>query len=152
MLVPGPPDAPVQIIDARDLAEWAIRLIEAKTTGVFNAVGDPGALTAFSLIEAVNSETGSDARATFVGDAWLSEQGVSPHSVNAWAPFDEPGWSGAFHVSNRRAVDAGLTLRPIRETIRDTTAWDVARGPETKRKVGLEPERERELLAAWKAR
>ena len=39
VLAPGDGADPVQFIDARDLAEWTIRMAESPTAGVFNATG-----------------------------------------------------------------------------------------------------------------
>src|SRR5215475_10244114 len=39
VLAPGDPKDPVQIIDARDLAEWTIRMVEQRATGAYNATG-----------------------------------------------------------------------------------------------------------------
>ena len=39
VLVPGVPTQPVQIIDARDLAEWTIQRVEQGSTGIYNATG-----------------------------------------------------------------------------------------------------------------
>ena len=39
MLAPEPRDLPIQIIDARDLADWTLRLIDAGATGPHNALG-----------------------------------------------------------------------------------------------------------------
>jgi 2'-hydroxyisoflavone reductase len=45
-----------------------------------------------------------------------------------------------------RAVAAGLRFRPVAETLRDAADAPEAEG------VGLSPEREAELLAAWRSR
>jgi 2'-hydroxyisoflavone reductase len=45
--------------------------------------------------------------------------------------------SGINNVDNTRAVAAGLTLRPLTETIRDTLTWDIARGGPEPGKEGL---------------
>jgi 2'-hydroxyisoflavone reductase len=41
VLVPEPVDAPVQLVDVRDLAEWIVTAAEAGTTGDFDAVSPP---------------------------------------------------------------------------------------------------------------
>jgi hypothetical protein len=65
-----------------------------------------------------------------------------------WTPF-EPG----FHLfDTARADAAGLRTRPLEDTVRDTLAWDDDRGAPWPLKAGLSTERERELLAAWRAR
>ncbi len=38
MLAPGDPADSIQVIDARDLATWAVRLLEQHTAGTFHAV------------------------------------------------------------------------------------------------------------------
>ena len=56
-----------------------------------------------------------------------------------------------------RAVAAGLAPRPVEETVRDTLAWAQAQGEtagaarerDGDRQGGIDPERERELLAEW---
>jgi len=56
-------------------------------------------------------------------------------------------------VSFQRAVDAGLTYRSLRVTVRDTLEWDKTRSVEERsnRRFGWSREREREVLAAWRA-
>ena len=50
-----------------------------------------------------------------------------------------------------RAYAAGLSPRPIRQTIADVHAAELAAGGSLREGVGLTPEREAELLAAWHA-
>ena len=44
-----------------------------------------------------------------------------------------------------------MKLLILADTIRDTLAWDATRPAGTERRNGLKPEREAELLAAWRA-
>jgi 2'-hydroxyisoflavone reductase len=56
---------------------------------------------------------------------------------------------------NRRAIAKGLTFRPIRDTAKDTLAWLETLPPDEKAKArssGIKPEKEQQVLAAWKAR
>src|SRR5438874_8255642 len=39
VLAPGSPDDPVQFIDSRALAEWTLRMVENRETGIYNATG-----------------------------------------------------------------------------------------------------------------
>jgi 2'-hydroxyisoflavone reductase len=57
-----------------------------------------------------------------------------------------PGWEAANDVDVSRALAAGLRLRPLAETIRDTLAWDQARGGPAPGDEGLSREREGDLL------
>ena len=152
VLAPGAPSDPVQFIDARDLAEWTIRMAEQGTTGTFNATGPDRRLTMGEMLEGI--KTGIDAKSakfTWVPAEFLEEQKVSPWSdMPVWIPpASEDGGTGG--ISNARAVAKGLTFRPLSETARDTLAWFKSQ-PEARQKnlkAGLTKEREREVLAAW---
>jgi 2'-hydroxyisoflavone reductase len=91
-----------------------------------------------------------------VSAEFLAQQKVVPWSeIPLWVPEEE---HGIMAVSSARALAAGLTFRPLAETVRDTLAWQATRsGPagalqQTALKSGISRERERELLAAWRAR
>jgi 2'-hydroxyisoflavone reductase len=51
-----------------------------------------------------------------------------------------------------RALNKGLTFRPLAETARDTLTWfkSLPQDRQAKLRAGLTPERETEVLAAWK--
>jgi 2'-hydroxyisoflavone reductase len=71
-----------------------------------------------------------------------------------WVP--NAGDSAGFHTrSNAKAIAAGLTFRSLADTVAATLAWFDAL-PEERRKAGpragIKPEREAEVLAAWKAK
>src|SRR2546428_3567459 len=55
VLVPGSPNDPVQFIDARDLAEWTIRMAENRETGIYNATGPVKPLGIGGEVEEINS-------------------------------------------------------------------------------------------------
>ena len=151
----APPAAdPAQIIDARDLAEWMIRLAEQRSLGLFNACGPDYELSVAELLHGIHAAVGGTARFTFTDADFLEAQKVSAWSdMPAWVPAsgDTVGFS---RVSNARALGAGLTFRPLAVTAADTLA--LYRGfPEERRakmKAGLKPEREAAVLAAWHAR
>ena len=71
--------------------------------------------------------------------------GVAPFTeLPVWVPSDS---TGAFSVSIDRALAAGLGLRPLADTVRDTLRWDATRPRDLPMRAGLTPEREAELLA-----
>ncbi len=151
----APPAAdPVQVIDARDLAEWTIRLVEQRALGAFNAVGPGHELGVDAMLHGIRAAVGGDARFTFASADFLAAQGV-----RAWA--DLPAWvpgtgetAGFSRVSNARAVAAGLTFRPFATTAADTLAWwrSLPAERQAKPRAGLSPEREAAALQAWHAR
>ncbi|HSZ53381.1 MAG TPA: hypothetical protein VK801_17575, partial [Caulobacteraceae bacterium] len=140
--------------DARDLAQWVIRLAEARTFGTFNATGPARPLTMAAFLAEV--QRGVGARDQFV---WASADFLASQKVNPWS--DMPVWvpgagetAGFARRDIRRALAAGLTFRPLTVTSADTLAWFRTLPPERQAhmKAGLTPEREAEVLAAWKAR
>jgi 2'-hydroxyisoflavone reductase len=152
VLAPGDPARPVQFIDARDLAEWMVRLVEEGRTGTFQATGPDTVLTMGELLEECRRVGGSDARFTWVDDGFLQRSGVGGWiEVPLWTEPD-PAMQGFMSLDCGRALRAGLRFRPLADTIRDTLAWDRGLPAGAERRAGLKPERERELLAAWKAR
>lgn len=152
VLAPGSPDDPVQLIDVRDLGEWIVKLIEDRTTGIFNGLGPDKPLTIGAMLEACKAASGNGAKLTWVDADFLAEQ-----NVNGWT--DMPVWvpnkgdsAGFAKVSNAKALKAGLTFRPIALTAKDTLAWFKTL-PEARRAkllAGISPERELKVLAAWK--
>lgn len=152
VLAPGAPEGGTQFIDVRDLAEWTVRMLEQGTAGVYNATGPARSLTLGEVLETCRAVRSSDARFTWVDEAFLLEQGVQPWSeLPLWVPEDEEH-AGFDSVNVARAVRDGLTFRPLTDTVRATLAWDNARPQEGAWKNTLSPEKERGLLAEWHAR
>jgi 2'-hydroxyisoflavone reductase len=137
VLAPGSPEDQVQMVDVRDLGEWIVRLCETRTPGVFNAIRS---VARGELLEACIRATGSRARLQWVPSERLAEAGVDEWiELPLW--LVSPEYAGMMLADNRRAVEAGLTFRPLEETIRATLEL-----AETIDGVGLSPEREAELL------
>lgn len=157
VLAPGRPDRQIQFIDARDLADWTMRMVEESRTGAYNANGPDYRLTMGRFLEECREVSGSDARVTWVDEKFLLERGVEPWSgLPIWLPEKEEEYR--FFLSNKidKAIAAGLTFRPLAETIRDMLAWQSRNEVTTADKPGvpvpdqtLKPERERELLDEW---
>jgi 2'-hydroxyisoflavone reductase len=148
VLAPGRPQRRVQLIDVRDLAEWLLRLLARGATGTFNATGPAAPLTMEALLEACGAGPG-DTRLAWVDDEALLGAGVVPwKDLPLWIPESDPAMRGFMEISNARALAAGLVLRPLAETARDTLAWArAARPPGHEWKAGLAPAREEDLLA-----
>ncbi len=154
VLAPGHPDGPFQVIDGRDLANFILTLVENSTSGIFNAVGPGEPTTWGSMLATCQAVTGSNAELVWVGEEFLLENNVAP-----W--MDMPLWlpaalSGMSRTRYDRAAAAGLTHRPLADTVRDLLAWDATRPPADPNKrnpnapTPLAPEREAELIAAWR--
>lgn len=151
VLAPGRSERSVQVIDARDLAEWLLRLAAEGDSGAFNATGPAHPLTMREVLETCREVAGSAAQLTWIPDAWLLEAGAGPWlELPLWVPENER-FAGFMEVDCRKAIAAGLRFRPLTETVRETLAWDAARPAEAREKprAGLAPAREAELLARW---
>jgi 2'-hydroxyisoflavone reductase len=154
VLAPGERDDPVQFIDARDLAEWTIRMVENRETGIYNATGPATRLGIGGMLDGIKGALDSKAKLT-----WVNADFLESHKISPWS--DMPVWipprgeeAGGNQVSIKRALAKGLTFRPLPDTARATLAWFKSQPPErqAKLKAGLTPEREAEVLAAWHAK
>jgi 2'-hydroxyisoflavone reductase len=150
VLAPGSPDDRVQIIDARDLAEWVVRGVETGQTGVFDGVGP---VTPIGEVIAATAEgVGSSPDVVWTSQQFLTEQGVEPWSgegaLPLWLP--RPEYEGMMTHDHDASHRAGLVVRPVADTARDTLEW-LRATPDAVR-TGLSREREAEVLAAWEAR
>lgn len=147
VLAPGNPHQETQFIDGRDLALWMIQMVEARKTGVYNATGPAQPLTMQRFLEQCKTVTKSAARLTWVDEALLLEQQVTPFvEMPLWVPANEAGLD---QVNCSKAIGDGLRFRPLDETIRDTLTWHAGRPAAIKLRAGLTPDREQALLAAW---
>lgn len=143
MILPGPADAPMQCVDARDMGAWTVRLVEGRTSGVFTAARP--ATTFGEFVSATVATVGEPVELVPVEGAFLTSQGVDGSDLPLWSE-GTPDYQLA--MSTARAETAGLTHRAFEEVVRDTLAWARANpGQATRAGVGLSAERERELIA-----
>lgn len=162
ILAPGDGTDPVQVIDARDLAEWIIRTAEQNVTGIYNATGPKSPLTMGELVAGIRGALPGDLDAKFT---WVSSDFLREEKIAGWSQLPvwvaarqgNDGWS---RVSIARAVAKGLTFRSLADTTTATLAWHRTR-PEAEQSIprttpppgaGLAADREVELLKAWRAR
>lgn len=148
MLAPGPPEAPVQVIDVRDLAAFLVSRIEARDTGVYGTVGPGERIVMRDILETARDVAGASTAFTWASEGFLAAWG---DEVYQWFPLWDPQFPGVHTYDPGKAIAAGLGYRPFRETVADTLAWDQERGQPGLR-AGLSAAKEAELLAAWRAR
>src|SRR5438445_621423 len=148
VLAPGAPTDPVQFIDARDLAEWTVRVVENRETGIYNATGPAKPLGIGGMLDGIKGALNSNAKFTWAPADFLKQQ-----KVDAWS--DMPVWtgdeSGMARTSISRALAKGLTFRSLADTASEALAWfkSQPRGRQSHLKAGVTPEHEAEVLAAW---
>ena len=159
MLAPGKPTDGVQIIDGRDLATFALDTLEKRITGTFNLVSPPGLFTIGGIVnESIRAAKSLAKPIPPPRAVWVTAEFLEKQKVEGWS--DMPVWLAAkgddaafAQTSAARALKQGLKITPLRKTVQDTLAWHLQR-PEAARarlKAGIAPERELEVLAAWRA-
>lgn len=150
VLAPGSPEDAVQIVDVRDLASWVVELAEHRPGGVYDAVGEPTMIG--DLLTAVAEGVNADPTFVWTDQDFLVAQDVAPwmgdRSVPLWLP--RPEYDGMLAHDVDPPIAAGLRLRPIAQTARDTLDW--LEGEETPALTGLSLEEESDLLATWHTR
>ncbi len=177
VLAPGAPEDPLQWIDVRDLAEWLVTLVEQGTAGTFNAIGPSKPAKWGDVLQTAVTASGGTAKLEWVPASWLKDNGMGGEdSFPIWAaPVDK--FAGFHRWKHDRAEAAGLEYRPIDDTIKSLLAWfpgelerrvrvtrelteaakakgapPPTQGDPSALRAGPPAERERELLAKWKAR
>ena len=151
VLAPGRPERPVQFIDARDLAEWTVRMAERREVGVYNVNRPPGTMTMNQVLDQCKSTSGSDTVFTWVSEQFLRDEQVAAWSeMPLWLPEEEaPQLAGFMFINVDKAVAAGLRIRPLSDTIRDTLTWARTELRDASLKAGIDTEREQALLRKW---
>ncbi|MDQ0271596.1 nucleoside-diphosphate-sugar epimerase [Cytobacillus purgationiresistens] len=155
VLVPGPSNRPVQLIDVHDIATWVFNMAENRIGGTFNVTGPNHQLPIEELLNTCKKITHSDSELV-----WIEEQFLLKHKVQPWTEMplwipehfplegEKEPWKGAFSINIEKAVNAGLTFQPLEDTINDIYQWEQPR-QNTDWKAGISREREQKLLEAW---
>ncbi|MBA2743835.1 MAG: hypothetical protein H0U43_05930 [Chthoniobacterales bacterium] len=142
----------MQFIDARDVAEWTIRMVENGETRIYNATGPAEQLGVGSMLDGIKAALKSDSSFTWVSAEFLEEQKVVPWmEMPVWVPpASEDG--ALSRTGIKKALGKGLTFRSLDITARDTLAWFKSQPAERQAQLhaGITAEREAEVLAAWK--
>lgn len=154
VLVPGKASDPVQYIDVRDVAEWMIRLGEEKITGTYNAVGPKSAETISEFVQKASASFEAESTFIQVDDYdFLKENEV--YYIVPWIMPDKYNY-GSARVNNKKALNAGLNIRDLKESMTDLSEWWNAQSQERRDKFEKNPksvsQREKEILKKWSER
>ena len=104
------------------------------------------------VLAATVAGVGASPEVVWTGQEFLTEQEVEPWMGEAALPLwlPRPEYEGMMTHDHEASRRAGLVVRPVADTARDTLAW-LRATPDAVR-TGLSREREAEVLAAWEAR
>lgn len=120
---PGPSALPIQYIDVRDLARWTLDAGAEGRAGAYNLVCPAGHATMGSLLDACAAVTGGGAELRWTDPSRLLEAGVEPWTeLPVWVPEGE-AYDHIHRGNVSKALAAGLTCRPVEETVADTWDW-----------------------------
>ncbi|UHC17491.1 hypothetical protein LRS73_06300 [Methylobacterium currus] len=145
-LAPAEPGDPAQVIDGRDLAGWIVRAAKTGLVGRFDAVGPDCTRRAF--LDRCAAALGAPYTATWVDPDVLGRHGVGRDPGPFSLPLPLPDTIGEASRDVSATLAAGLTVRPLEATARDTLrGLEAGGGPVT----GLAIGEEAALLAAWHA-
>lgn len=147
IVAPGTKERLLQFIDVRDLAAFILHLTEEQARGVYIATGPEQRLTMEAFLDTCDLALRTQSEFVWVEDAVLEKAEVEPWTeLPLWIPATDRKMTGVMRLDRTKAVAAGLTYRPLGDTIRDTLAWDQTRDPSLPRKAGLSEEKEAAIL------
>jgi 2'-hydroxyisoflavone reductase len=154
VMAPGNPTDPVQFIDCRDLGEWYIRLVEDGILGTFNGIGPRSQMSVAGMLYGIRATVDNEISFTWVDADFLEKHEVQPWMhMTVWVP--PIGEFAGFSTSNiDRAIEAGLTFRPLADTAVATIDYWNSLDEERHGKIraGCPPELEEKVLTAWHKR
>lgn len=155
VLVPGNPNRRVQMIDNKDLANWILDMEEKHSSGTFNATGPNYPLTIKEFVDICIKVTGANADVVWAEEQFLLDQKVAPWTeMPLWVPEESPlspesvePWKGAFSINVDKAIQSGLSFRPLEDSITDIYEWEKTRRmTEDEWQAGMRTDKEKELL------
>ena len=156
VLIPGKPDEVVQYIDVRDLSEWMIRLCENKSAGTYNGSGPGFDITTNAFVHGVHASFNSPVNFVQIDDTdFLSGNGLI--GIQPWV-IQLPQYAGMSKSDNSKAIENGLTFRPLSQTVSATKEWWYSEAVDQERRDNIltgqqSPiHKEKELIEKWKAR
>jgi 2'-hydroxyisoflavone reductase len=118
--VPGPRDNNMQYVDARDLANFVVRVADEGLRGAFHVAGPQPADHFFNMVDQIASHVAPESTT-------LRE--VNAEDVAALKLDDKfPLWSGAksetvLAMDSTLALANGLDFRPLTDSVDDVTSW-----------------------------
>ena len=152
MIAPGKPTDLTQYIDVRDLAAFMVHTLEQNLTDSYNLVRQP--MPWGDFLDACVAVADNNAELVWMPGDFLAEHELeSWRQLQMWADADLP-ISGSLTWSATKAIEAGLTIRPVEETIRDTVAWfkSLPADRQAEMRSGIPVDKEAAVLAAWAER
>jgi 2'-hydroxyisoflavone reductase len=151
MIAPGKPSDLTQYIDVRDLAQFMVHCTEQKLAGAYNGICTPRPMG--EVLDSCVRVTGKETQLVWVPADFLEDNGLLAwQQIPMWADSDSPA-VGSLSWSAKKSMAAGLRIRSVDDTVRDTLAWYQALPDDRQAalRAGIPADKEAEVLAAWNA-
>jgi 2'-hydroxyisoflavone reductase len=148
VLAPGDPADPIQVIDARDMADWIVTLAARSVAGVFHAVSPEPPFGFGKLLTEISAAVAPPGtELIWAGTEFLLAEGETGVSLPLWPGDDSESDINA--ADPAAATATGLRPRSIRQSAADVHAAELAAPTPVRPGTGISREREAELLARW---
>jgi len=140
VLGPSQRELTVQGVDVRDLTEFVFHCLENDIQGNFNAAGAP--YTREGMLWAIRGTTSKHVRFQWATPELIEELDLS-------MPMMDWGRDRPVSFQNAASIAAGVSYRPIADTVVDTHAWWNEQPAERREnaRAWMSPEQEKEALA-----
>lgn len=147
VLAPGNPQHAIQVVDARDIADFCLFAAEQNITGIFNTTGQSMSWKMwFDIFKAVGN---SDAHYTWIDDRAFLKEHLPRKPYGALPLFLPESWGDWWTANSDKAQSLGLTYRPMQETARQILEWIATLPSDKTWLAGLTPDEERQILVAY---
>jgi 2'-hydroxyisoflavone reductase len=149
IIIPRKTNYPIQFIDVRDLADFIIRSLENKMTGVFNATGPKTRFTFQELLDICIPFAKKDVNLIKIPGKFLAAK-FSENDF--YLPLEESKgeWAGIEQVDCSKGIKKGLVFRDVKKTVKDTLKWFSSLPADYQLKTGIKPDIEKKIIEEWK--
>jgi 2'-hydroxyisoflavone reductase len=117
--VPGPRDTYLQWIDARDLANFVVRVSEDKLRGAFHTTGPSVGQGFIETIEQIAAQIAP--KGTTIRE--ISVENVAETGLGRKFPLWGPDRENVLALDSSLAIEHGLDLRPLEDSVEDVVSW-----------------------------
>jgi len=131
-----------------------IRLIENKSSGIYNGSGPGFAMATNAFVHGIHACYNNPVNYIQIDDVNFLEQNKL-YAIQPWV-IQLPKYAGMSQSDNQKAISAGLTFRPLTDTVSATRKWWYSDAVDQERRDNILGEkslmqRESEILANWQA-
>ena len=122
VVCPEPKNRPIQLIDVRDAAQFAVKAAVHGSSGVFNLTGRP--ITFEELLDTIKEITNSNTVLKWVSLNAYTEKNLAPWADIPLALPEVESFKYFFDIDTTKVFEAGLNVRSLDDTVVHILNWD----------------------------